>query len=140
MSAPRSFIIIAVAFLLWNLMGVMSFVMQYLMDLKELARTDPGGAKIFADMPAWLWLVYAVAVLAGAIGALCLLLRRKIAVPLFALSLFAVIVQFGYVFIGTDIIAIKGMVVATAFPILIFVIAVVQWRYASVQAARGLLR
>lgn len=140
MSAPRSFIIIAIAFLLWNLMGVMSFVMQYLMDLNEMARTDPGGAKIFAAMPAWLWLVYAVAVLAGTAGALFLLLRRKAAISLFLLSLVAVVVQFGYVFVGTDIIAIKGVMVATAFPILIFFIAIVQWRYASAQAARGLLR
>ena len=75
MSAPRSFILIAIAFLLWNLMGIASFVMQYLMDLNALAKTDPGGAQIFAAMPAWLWLDYGIAVLAGFGGALFLLLR-----------------------------------------------------------------
>jgi hypothetical protein len=140
MSAPRSFILIAIAFLLWNLMGIASFVMQYLMDLKELARTDPGGAQIFAAMPAWLWLDYGVAVLAGFGGALFLRLRKRAAVPLFLLSLIAVMVQFGYVFAATPVIAIKGVVVATAFPILIFIIAIVQWRYAVAQRAKGLLR
>ncbi|WP_298399366.1 sugar transporter [Sphingobium sp.] len=140
MSAPRSFILIAILFLLWNCMGLASFIMQYLMDLNELAKTDPGGAKIFAAMPEWLWLDYAVAVLAGLGGALFLLLRKRAAVPLFLLSLIAVVVQFGYVFIATDIIAIKGVVVATAFPILIFVIAIIQWRYATTQRAKGVLR
>ncbi|KQN09700.1 sugar transporter [Sphingobium sp. Leaf26] len=139
MSAPRSFILIAIAFLLWNLMGIASFVMQYLMDLNELAKTDPGGAKIFAAMPAWLWLDYGVAVLAGFGGALFLLLRRRAAVPLFLLSLIAVVVQFGYVFAATPVIAIKGVVVATAFPILIFVIAIVQWRYAKAQQVKGVI-
>ena len=140
MSAPRSFILIAIAILLWNLMGIASFVMQYLMDLNALAKTDPGGAKIFAAMPAWLWLDYGIAVLAGFSGALFLLLRKRAAVPLFLLSLIAVVVQFGYVFAATPIIAIKGVVVATAFPILIFVIAIVQWRYATAQRAKGVLR
>lgn len=139
MSAPRSFILIAIAFLLWNLMGIASFVMQYLMDLNELARTDPGGAKIFAAMPAWLWLDYGIAVLAGFGGALFLLLRKQAAVPLFLLSLIAVVVQFGYVFAATPVLAIRGVVVATAFPILIFIIAIVQWRYATAQRAKGIL-
>jgi hypothetical protein len=91
-------------------------------------------------MPAWLWLDYAVAVLAGTGGAIALLLRRRVAVPLFLLSLIAVVVQFGYVFIATDIIAIKGVVVAMAFPILIFVIAILQWRYATAQVAKGFIR
>lgn len=139
MSAPRSFILIAIAFLLWNLIGVASFVMQYLMDLHQLAKTDPVGARIFAAMPAWLWLDYGIAVLAGLGGALFLLLRKRAAVPLFLLSLIAVVVQFGYVFVATDIIAAKGVVVATAFPILIFIIAIVQWRYAVMQRAKGII-
>lgn len=140
MSASRSFIVIAIIILLWNLMGVLSFVMQYQMDLAQLARTDPAGAKIFAAMPGWLWVDYAVAVLAGTVGALCLLLRRRLATYLFALSLIAVVIQFGYVFLATDIIAMKGIVAVAAFPILIFVIAIMQWRYATAQAAKGVIR
>lgn len=140
MPAPRSFILIAIMFLLWNLMGLASFVMQYMMDVNELAKTDPAGAKAFAAMPGWLWLVYAVAVLAGTGGAIALLMRKKAAVPLFLLSLVAVVVQFGYVFLATDLIAAKGVVVAMAFPLLIFVIAIIQWRYATAQAAKGVLR
>jgi hypothetical protein len=140
MLAPQFFILIAIMFLLWNLMGLASFVMQYMMDVNELAKTDPAGAKAFAAMPGWLWLVYAVAVLAGTGGAIALLMRKKAAVPLFLLSLVAVVVQFGYVFLATDLIAAKGVVVAMAFPLLIFVIAIIQWRYATAQAAKGVLR
>lgn len=140
MSAPRSFILIAILFLIWNLIGLASFVTQYMMDLTALAKTDPYTAKVFAAMPGWLWLVFAVAVLAGTGGAIALLLRRQIAVRLFLLSLVAVVVQFGYTFLGTDLIVVKGVLVATAFPIMIFVIAIVQWRYAAAQAAKGVLR
>ncbi|MDO7833698.1 sugar transporter [Sphingobium sp. HBC34] len=140
MPAPRSFILIAILFLVWNLIGLASFVMQYMMDLTELAKTDPYTARIFAAMPAWLWLVFAVAVLAGTTGAIALLLRKRVALSLFLLSLIAVVVQFGYSFLGTDLIAVKGVPVATAFPIFIFVMAILQWRYAAAQAAKGILR
>ncbi|QGP78611.1 sugar transporter [Sphingobium sp. CAP-1] len=140
MPAPRSFILIAILFLLWNLMGLASFMMQYLMDLNELAKTDPYTARIFAAMPGWLWLIFAVAVLVGTAGAIALLLRRRSAVPLFLLSLIAVVAQFGYTFLATDLIAVKGVVVATAFPIFIFIMAILQWRYATAQAGKGVLR
>lgn len=140
MPAPRSFMLIAILFLLWNLIGLASFVMQYSMDLTELAKSDPYTARVFAAMPGWLWLVFAVAVLAGTAGAIALLLRRRAAMPLFLLSLIAVVVQFGYTFLGTDLIAVKGVLVATAFPLFIFVMAILQWRYAAAQAAKGILR
>ena len=52
MSTSRSLTIVGIILLLWNLMGVMAFVMQYGMDLTDLARTDPVTARAFAAMPA----------------------------------------------------------------------------------------
>jgi len=139
MRAPASFVIIAVILLLWNLMGVAAFVMQYGADLGELARTDPDTARAFAQMPGWAWAVYAVAVGAGTLGAIALLLRRRVAVPLFLLSLLAVIVQFGHTFLGTDLLAVKGAG-AAIFPAVIILIGIGQWLYARSQATKGLLR
>ena len=47
MSTSRSLTIVGIILLLWNLMGVMAFVMQYGMDLTDLARTDPVTARDF---------------------------------------------------------------------------------------------
>lgn len=140
MGTPRFFFVIAVILLLWNLMGVVAFVGEYTMDLDALAKTDPVGARIFAAMPGWLWVVFALAVGSGTLGALALLLRRSAAVPLFVISLAAVIVQFGYTFLATDLIAAKGVLIATAFPALIFVIAICQLLYARSLKAKGVLK
>ncbi len=140
MGTPRFFFVIAVILLLWNLMGVVAFVGEYTMDLDALAKTDPVGARIFAAMPGWLWVVFALAVGSGTLGALALLLRRSAAVPLFMISLAAVIVQFGYTFLATDLIAAKGVLIATAFPALIFVIAICQLLYARSLKAKGVLK
>ncbi len=74
MTAPRAFQLIGILLLLWNLMGIGAFIMQYSADLNQLAKTDPYAAKIFAAMPAWAWVAYAVAVGAGRLGAILLLL------------------------------------------------------------------
>lgn len=139
MTAPRSFRAIGIILLLWNLMGVAAFIIQYTADLGQLAKTDPYTANIFAAMPVWAWAAYAVAVGAGTLGATVLLLRKAAAAPLFLLSIVAVIVQFGYSFIHTDLLAVKG-ITAAIFPVVILIIAIFQWRYARSLIAKRILR
>ena len=59
-------------------------------------------------------------------GAIALLARSRFAPGLFIMSLSAVVTQFGYIFVVTDLIAVKGLLVAAGFPMLIFTIAVGQ--------------
>ena len=139
MTAPRSFRAIGILLLFWNLMGVVAFIMQYSADLNQLAKTDPYTAKIFAAMPGWAWAAYGIAVGAGTLGAILLLLRKAAAAPLFLLSIIAVVVQFGYSFIHTDLLAVKGVTAAT-FPAVILIIALFQWRYARRLIAKGIIR
>src|SRR3546814_13733435 len=113
--------------------------MQYTADLDQLAKTDPYTARIFAAMPGWAWTAYALAVGGGTLGAILLLLRKAAAAPLFLLSVIAVIAQFGYSFIGTDLLAVKGAT-AAIFPAAILIAALFHWRYARGLIATGLLR
>ena len=130
---------VAVLFFLWTLAGLAAFAMQWTQDLTELAKTDPYQAETFAKMPAWAWAVYGVAVVTGAIGALLLILRNKLAVTFSGIEVIAVIVQFGYTIGMTDLIAVRGIVTAAAFPAVIILLAILQFLYARWMAARGLL-
>jgi hypothetical protein len=131
---------IALLFVLWSLIGVGAFIMQATQNLDELALVDPYQAEIFREMPLWVWCSYAVAVLAALIGALLILLRRKGAVEASIVAVFAVIVQFGYTFLHTDIVAVRGLVAAAAFPAFILLMALLQFAYARWLAARGMLK
>ena len=139
MNMPRYFIVIAIVLLLWNLMGLAAFAMQYTADLTELAKSDPVTAQAFAAMPAWVWIAYAIAVGAGTLGAVLLLMKKAAAASLFLLSLIAVVVQFGYTFLGTDLLALKGPSVI-AFPAFIVVMAIIQLLYARNLVGKGVLR
>ncbi|MBB5986099.1 sugar transporter [Sphingobium lignivorans] len=129
----------AILFLLWNLLGCAAFVMQSTMDLDALAATDPVQAQIWATMPAWAWAAYLVAVAAGTLGAIALLMRSRLAVLLSLLCVAAVLVQFGYAFLGTDLLALKGPSSAI-FPAIIVLLAIAQWIYARWLRRRGALR
>lgn len=139
MNMPRYSIVIAIVLLLWNLMGLAAFAMQYTADLTELAKSDPVTAQAFAAMPAWVWIAYAIAVGAGTLGAVLLLMKKATAASLFLLSLIAVVVQFGYTFLGTDLLALKGPSVI-AFPAFIVVMAIIQLLYARNLVGKGVLR
>src|SRR3546814_6328750 len=112
--------------------------MQYTADLDQLAKTDPYTARIFAAMPGWAWTAYALAVGGGTLGAILLMLRKAAAAPLFLLSVIAVIAQFGYSFIGTDLMAVKGAT-AAIFPAAILVVALFQWQYDRGLIAKGVV-
>ena len=71
------FWVIGILLLLWNLMGDAAYLSQVTTDLDALARTDPATARAFAEMPKWVWGVYAVAVWSGTAAAIALLLRLK---------------------------------------------------------------
>ena len=114
--------------LLWMLSGTAAFVMDLMTDEAALARMSPTQREIYEARPVWLFAVYAVATASGVAGAIGLLLRKAWAVRALALSLVAVVIQFGYTLFGLQVIERVGPVEALPLPIFIFVAgALVLW-------------
>lgn len=129
--------VVAVLLLLWNLFGIAMFFLQYTMTPDDLAKLSAEQRTLFEAMPSWLWVVYAVAVVSGALGALMLLLRKRAAVPLFWVSLVAVLVQFGYTSFPGGAVELLGAAQALPMPLTIIAIAAVQVWLARRALARG---
>ena len=70
-------------------------------------------------------------------GAIALLMRSRQAMRLYVLSLVGVVIQFGYVFVGTDLVAHKGAAATVPFPMFIALMACVQIVLARFAAKRG---
>jgi hypothetical protein len=124
--------------LLWSLMGIAAWAMQISASPEDLAKGDPATAQIWAMMPLWAWGGYAVAVWAGLAGALALLAGRRLATLFFALSTLGIIVQFGWSFLGSPLLALKGWSTAI-FPAILFAIALAETLYARALSAKGRL-
>ena len=90
---PVWFWIVGWAALLWNLMGVFAYIMQVTMSPEMMASMPEAQREIIANTPAWATGAFALAVFGGALGSLFLLLKKKLAYPLFILSCASVFVQ-----------------------------------------------
>ncbi|TPG14604.1 hypothetical protein EAH84_03775 [Sphingomonas oligophenolica] len=118
---PTWFRIFAVVLLAWGAAGCFAWYQQFRLGADAMGPADAYQRALYAALPVWYNAVYAVAVGTGFLGALALLARSVFARPLFVVALIAVIVQFGWLFATTDILAHRG-VGAAGFPIVIVVI------------------
>ena len=101
--ATTTFKIIAVVALIWNLLGVFNYLGQVYLTDEAKALLPQESQDFFAHAPAWYTGAFAIAVFAGVLGCLLLLLRKPLAKSLLLLSFIAVIVQSIYnFFIQTD--------------------------------------
>ena len=76
---------------LFNFIGVFDFVMAMTQGAKYMASAGMTPAQIahYLSMPGWMTVVWAVGVFAAFLASGLLLMRRKLALPVFALSLAA---------------------------------------------------
>ena len=88
-----SFWIIGGAALVWNLIGFVLYYMHVTMAPEALAGLTDAQQDFLSATPVWATSAYAIAVNAGSLGGLFLLLRKAWAVPLFYLSFAGIIVQ-----------------------------------------------
>jgi hypothetical protein len=129
----------ALAALVWNGFGCFMYLSQVGMDPAEMARLPEVQQEVWRAMPAWAVGAYALAVWAGLLGAVGLILRRRWARLAFALSLAGVVAQFGWTFLGTSILARMGGS-AAVFPAFIFLVTASLLWFAELATRRGWLR
>ena len=125
-NVPKWYWVAGIVLLAWGAMGIFAFYSQLTTPYDQMvAEMGKLAADCMRDMPSWMWWVYGVAVWSGLFGSVSLLLRRGWAQPLYAISLIAVVVQFGYSFLVQHI-HVKMGPQAAIFPAFIILIAAVQ--------------
>ncbi|WP_430414275.1 hypothetical protein [Parasphingorhabdus sp.] len=124
---------------LWNGLGVGAYIQQALMSAEQFAALTEIEQQLIASQPFWHSAAFPVAVLSGFLGSIFLLLKKRLAVRMFLLSLIAVTAQFlGYFILDgyMDYISSQGWVM----PVLIPIVAVILLLYSSAMERKGLLR
>ncbi len=119
----RGFWIVSLLALVWNLIGVASYLMTVTMGPEALSGMSEAERSLYTDVPAWATAAFAIAVFGGLLGCVALLLRRAWAVPAFGVSLVAILIQMGHAFFMSAMLEVRGAG-AAILPVLIIVIAV----------------
>ncbi len=133
---PKSFWVIGVLALLWNLMGVSQFFMATFMLDTLVADLPEVQADMYRSIPTWYTVIFAIAVFSGLLGCITMLLRKKITLALFGISLLAVLVAQGYWILGTDVMEVIGTS-SVIMPLIVIVISIFLYFYNKGAAKNG---
>lgn len=136
---PLWFWIVAGLALVWNLIGVFSYISTVSMTEEALAAMSEAEAGLYRNAPAWTTGAFAIGVFGGVLGSLFLIMRKSWAVPAFILSLIAVIVQFSYWLFMTQAVAVHGVMNAAMMPITITLTAAALIWFSKTAKGRGWL-
>lgn len=134
--APWWFRLLAIALVLWGAMGVWACIGQLTNGADAMPMASDYDRALFAGLPLWYLADYAIGTATMLAGALALLARSRHAVALLTVSLVAVMIQFGWMFAMTDIIAVKGPYVLY-FPLLILGVGALALQLGHVARRRG---
>lgn len=133
---PASFWVIGAIALVWNLIGLVFYYSHVTMSPDALEGFTEAQQDFFTTTPVWATSAYAIAVTAGVLGALLLLLRKVWAAPMFILSLAGVVVQQFHAFVLANAIEIWGTD-GVILPALVIVIAIALVIYSRTAKAKG---
>ncbi len=120
---PTWFLVVAVFFLVWNLMGVGSFFMHTFISNEALDALPLAEKELYQSYPLWTKMVFAIAVFGGLLGSIGLVLKKKWSKLAFIISLCAIIPQMIQNVFVTESMEVYGPV-SVVMPIMVVVFGV----------------
>ncbi|MGX6646439.1 hypothetical protein ACWCOP_00680 [Maricaulaceae bacterium MS644] len=136
---PIWFYLVALVAVLWNAMGVFDYIMtQYRVESYMAAFTE-AQLDYFYGFPGWYVAVWATAVFSALGASLLLVVRMKLATPLFALSAVLFVISAVYIFGFTAALEIMGMG-NVVFSAVIFATLLGLWWFSRMAERRGWLK
>ena len=121
MKIPKWFWVVAIFFLLWNIMGVFSFFAHTFISEEALAALPDNEKELYGDYPIWTTIVFAIAVFFGLFCSLGLLLKKRWSKIAFIISLCAIIPQMIHNVFFTKSMDVYGPGQAATMPIMVLV-------------------
>jgi len=136
--ATTSFWIISSLALIWNLIGIGAFSMEILISDEALASLSEQERLLYESTPAWLTFVYGVAVFAGTLGSILLLMKNLSATRVFIVSFVAIAIQMTYSLFMTKALEVYGAIGAV-MPATVFLIGIFLIWYSKKCHTAGIL-
>jgi hypothetical protein len=133
--------LIGVFALLFNSIGVFDFVMSMVQGAEYLASAGMTPAQIahYQAMPPWMTVIWAVGVFGAFLASILLLLRKKLSLPVFSVSLAAFLVSLLYTYVLTNGGAVMGQQMAITSAVIAGLLVFFSW-YSRLMTERGVFR
>lgn len=137
-NSSKSFKIISILALVWNLIGVAFFTLEILMSEAALAEMKEAERQLIENTPAWAYFLYGIAVFAGTLGSILLILKKASAVRVFLVSFLAIVIQMSRWIFLTPMLEVYGPS-GIFMPVTVVVIGAVLLWYSNRCKSAGIL-
>jgi hypothetical protein len=133
--------LVGVIALLFNAIGVFDFVMAMTQGADYMAQAGMTPEQIahYLQMPGWMTVVWAIGVFGALLASVLVLLRNRLAVPVFAVSLAAFAISLLYTYVLTEggrIMGSQMAIASTVIAVLLAFFTLYSWQ----MRRRGVLR
>ena len=137
---PRHLWVVGVLSLLWNSVGAFDYLMTQTRNASYLSAFTPEQLAYFQAFPSWVVATWALSVWGGVLGSILLLLRRRLALTVFGVSLVTMLPTFFYNYVLTDGLRIMAGAGWLSFNLVIVVVGWALLFYVSTLSRRCVLR
>lgn len=105
---PKWFWLVSIIALIWNILGVIAYLSQVYAAPEAIEALPQIERDLLDSSPSWVTAAFAIAVWAGLLGCILLLLRKVMAHFILVLSLIGIVVQMSWVFFVSNTVEVYG--------------------------------
>ena len=136
---PGHFWAVGLVALLWNLIGALDYTATQLRIEAYMSQFTPEQLEYFYGFPSWAVACWAIAVWGSLLASILMLLRQRLAVPVFGIAIVAMVLTTVQNYLLSEGLRIMGSG-AAVFSAVIAFIALFLFFYSRAMATRGVLR
>jgi len=137
---PLHLWLVGILAVLWNGVGAFDYLMTETRNPSYLGSFTAEQIAYFNSMPKWAIATWAIAVWGGLLGGILILLRKRLAVQVLAVSLVSATATFFYNFVLSNGLQAMGGAAALVMPGVVLVIAVILLLYSRHSTRSGALQ
>ena len=136
---PGHFWAVGLVALLWNLIGALDYTATQLRIEAYMGQFTPEQLEYFYGFPSWAVACWAIAVWGSLLASILMLLRQRLAVPVFGIAIVAMVLTTVQNYLLSEGLRIMGSG-AAVFSAVIWFIALFLFFYSRALGGRGVLR
>ena len=120
---PSWFKTVAILAIVWNCLGLLSFVMHTMMTPEMLASLPEAEQNLMLNYPVWASAAFGAAVIFGLLGSILLIMKKTFSFECYLISLVALVIQDYHWFVMENVIPVLG-ISSLVMPSLIMIVAI----------------
>jgi hypothetical protein len=138
-NTPWHLWVVGIVGLAWSAMGAFDYVMSQTKNEAYMGQFTPEQLDFFYGLPSWAIATWALAVWGGVVGAIFLLLKKRVAVWIFLVSLVCMVITSFQNYILSNGMEVMGDAFSLSFSALIFITSLGLYLYSKAMSSKGIL-